>query len=141
MVAGACAATAVHAYSGRGASVPSRQLDRNDKSQLDECGKAAQRAVPLARNIARIVPVGVLLADASVLAVNDQFAVLVFCSVPALPNRFVLGDVCRTLLSADVTRPSVSAGDYVYVWHQNLLRLPEAAVPGNGRARWRCEDA
>ena len=65
----------------------------------------------------------VLLPDLAVLAMDDQFAVLIFRQEATLSDGFLLCFVGRAGAPADLTSPSVSAGDYVYVWHRNLLRV------------------
>jgi hypothetical protein len=75
------------------------------REQLDESGKAAERAVPLSGDVAGIVPVGVLLADASVLALNDEFAVLVFRQPATILDGLLLRFVGRADVAVDFAGP------------------------------------
>ena len=75
----------------------------------------------------------VLLADLSTLAVEDELAALLLSEVTSV--LMASSCVCVERFFPPISHTSVSAGDYVYVWHENLLRLFEAAISRGSRAR------
>jgi hypothetical protein len=71
----------------------------------------------LARDVARVVAVAVLLADLAVLAVYDEFALLPFREAAAFGYRLFLRVVCGADVFVDFEPPAARLWDHVYVGH------------------------
>lgn len=76
----------------------------------------------LAGNVARVVPVAVLLGSGRP-AVNDKFALFLLSELASLADRVVLAVVVeRTSRPPTSSAHSSPCGDYLHFWHRNLLQ-------------------
>jgi hypothetical protein len=105
--------------------------DRRNPGAASECG--TRDGVALARNVARVVPLRVLLADLSALTVDDQLAPLLLREVTPVLDRLVLGVVGRARVAVHLTRPSISVWHYVNIAHAARLPGNEACSQQEGR--------